>query len=766
MKILNIFIILIILASVLTGCRSNTHRDFELPEYVFVPEVIPIGELSGGLSNINNIHISEGVLYFTSSDNWGRLGIYMMDFDGSNMTSLPNFTLTVRPDIKTPMSYVSHIHVDNSGYIYVVERIAGRRPISLDTDVSVQNTQNDDNDFPTMQDLLSDLVNIIVLRKFDVNGTVLLEVDLTDNVFESGQSHLGNINIDDDGNIYLTSFGNIYVLNKEGRLLFTLTSGHGGFSREWLIKMSDGSISMVVNHRTGVIMREIDFQNETFGESMTITVLGEFSIYQGNEQFSLLLSNALYLYGLDENTGELVEILNWVDSDILSLGVDNIILQSNDHIIITRANSDFGERFVTELVSLQKTPSRELPRRINLTLATFNVDKHREAVIIFNRSSTTHRIHILDYSIFNTRDDITAGLTRLTTEIITGKIPDILDVTHIPFVQYATRGMFVDLYSFIENDSELNRDDFMSNVLRATEIDGQLYRLFETFSISTLVGNPDILGYNRGWNIDEFIEVINENPQAYAPLGESMSKESFLKNMFIFNMEQFINWDTGTAHFDTNEFIQLLELTDFFPLYPSREFSEYAEIWEVQEMLTDNKQIMFAMEFRDFQSFLTTRTIFGGEIVFKGFPTEIGNGSAFIVDGGLAITNACMDKQGAWEFLRTFLLEDWQKRKSEIFPINNAVFERHKRKEINEAGDRWSGGPYGNMIHIPNLTEDEANQIMALIYSIDHVISADTALWDIVIDSATNYFNGQATIQDTVRIIQSRASTYMSERSG
>ena len=161
-----------------------------------------------------------------------------------------------------------------------------------------------------------------------------------------------------------------------------------------------------------------------------------------------------------------------------------------------------------------------------------------------------------------------------------------------------------------------------------------------------------------------------------------------------------------------------------------------------------------------------TRTVFGGEITFKGFPTETGSGSAFIVDGGLAITTACTDKQGAWEFVRTFLTEDWQRMFTLSLTINSVVFESNLAMEVSNRSDMWMGGPAGGMIHIPNLTECEEEQLMALINSIDQVISQDTALWNIVWEGASGFFHSQRTLQDAIRIIQSRAAIYMSEQAG
>jgi len=53
--------------------------------------------------------------------------------------------------------------------------------------------------------------------------------------------------------------------------------------------------------------------------------------------------------------------------------------------------------------------------------------------------------------------------------------------------------------------------------------------------------------------------------------------------------------------------------------------------------------------------------------------------------------------------------------------------------------------------------------IMTLIDSITKTLEHDEILWNIISESAYDFFTGQRTAQDAARIIQSRVSRYMSE---
>ena len=53
----------------------------------------------------------------------------------------------------------------------------------------------------------------------------------------------------------------------------------------------------------------------------------------------------------------------------------------------------------------------------------------QRAVIKFNRNSDTYRVNVVDYSVYNTEEDYTAGADQLDRDIISGSCPDILAVS-------------------------------------------------------------------------------------------------------------------------------------------------------------------------------------------------------------------------------------------------------------------------------------------------------------------------------------------------
>ena len=78
--------------------------------------------------------------------------------------------------------------------------------------------------------------------------------------------------------------------------------------------------------------------------------------------------------------------------------------------------------------------------------------------------------------------------------MVSGTGPDIL-VNFGYFSQFNTDDVLVDLNTLIDDkDSNIKREDYYDNILRAAETNGKLYQIPLTYRISGLLGNADLLG--------------------------------------------------------------------------------------------------------------------------------------------------------------------------------------------------------------------------------------------------------------------------------
>ena len=175
----------------------------------------------------------------------------------------------------------------------------------------------------------------------------------------------------------------------------------------------------------------------------------------------------------------------------------------------------------------------------------------------------------------------------------------------------------------------------------------------------------------------------------------------------------------------------------------------------------------------DFGSFNRLKKgTFGEDITLIGFPANGENGSVIMPSIRFAMSSKSANKDAAWQFIRTFLMEDYQKDMGYL-PISISQMEKmaqeatQKPYYMDENGnkveydDTWYIGD--TEITISPMTEQETKDYMAFLQSCNKVYMEDESLLQIVQEEAAPFFAGQKSARDVAGIIQSRAQLYVNE---
>ncbi|MCL2045141.1 MAG: hypothetical protein FWG88_01985 [Oscillospiraceae bacterium] len=813
---------IIMAVSLLAACNSNSDDDdnsvMGSSEYVYVPEFKTLPE---GISNIGNMTMIGDKFVLTSytfdeETYESTMSLYTMSFEGDDLALLENYVPMSLPE-NAPENAESTTDImgmfaDGEGNIWIAQR-ANFYYFDLPDDF------DEEEDMYGMYAYYQDLGSSTVLRKLDNTGAELDSIDLSDFAEGLDYFYIQAINMDDDGNIYIAVSTTIYVLDDKGNQKFSVDVDNW---IDTLVKLPDGDIAhlgWIMDSTTtrGMYrgMRKIDVVTGDWGEQVPLPD-NAYNIFPSAGEYALIFSDNNNLYGIDDETGESTLLLNWINSGVGGMSMNNVFMLPNDNVFTLTYSYDYSNMSAGptyEVIILNKVPVDSVPPRIVLTLACMNIDwTLRSTIVNFNRTNQKYRIFVNDYSVYSTQDDYMAGLTKLSTEIISGEVPDLIITNGLPLNQYISRGLIEDLNPFIDADPGLSRSDLVEGALRAAEVDGKLYQLFSNFYVFSLWGNPAILGDKTSWTMEEFMDVINANPQATSPIGYYMTKSSFLQQAIMLGMDSYIDWGAGTANFDTDDFIKLLEFASTIPDEVDYDFENWVS---EEQLISSGEQIMRFGIIYDLLNTMIDKERFGGEVVYKGFPTASGAGNVITMIGSMAMTTSCIDKDGAWEFMREIILGEGQTMGPRMFgfPLEksklDAMFEEMMTQEyytdeddeeqpVPKAGYYPENGGYtifnadsfgyrssssvvtsvatmggamyprdmGEMIYIYAMTQEQADQIYQLIDSISGVAGGyDENLINIITEGADDYFQGRASAADAARVIQSRVAIYISELS-
>ena len=715
--------------------------------------------------------------------------LYRLPLAGGEAEKLENYQMTALPEGTEGGVYIEKVTAGEDNTLWVTEVIN-----AYTFDLPEDFDENTDDRWSYEVDQ-----NTVLRRQLDAAGNEITRTELDASALNEKleAEYTSGMNYDREGNIYVTSEKKLFVLDKDQNLLFSL-DGEQLYGE--LVLLGDGTMALLHNYHdeeketSRNIMKTIDLAGKAWGPEYVMPV-NAYSAFTGGGDYLFYYQNNDSIYGCKAGSQDGEKLFSWIDSDINRSDVSFFEFTPDGRVVVvTREwvrpeNGPYSLKI--ELAVMTATDRASLPEKTTLTYAALGMGyDQRNAVIDFNKSSTTHRIEVTDYSKYSTDEDYFAGLTRLNTEIVAGKVPDILDAGTISLAQYAAKGVLEDLWPYIDGDPDIGRDSLMERPFLAAERDGKLYQVFDTFSISTVAGATDVVGDRHSWTVADLQEALARMPEGCSIFSYYDTKDSILSTVMMQNLDQFVNWETGECSFESDAFKTMLEFCNQFPA----EYNQAAAMDDQDndyKRISEGRQMLNSTYLSDFESIQTDKALFGGSVSYVGFPQEDGGvGSAFAISGGLAMSSTCKDKEGAWSFLRRLLLpkfEDVESLKQGGFwgfPTNKADFDLVREDamtpdgyKLDENGEQvldengspieesYSSVGWGNgfMVDIYSTSQEEYDQIMALYNAIDSVYNYDQEIFSIVSDGAGSYFAGDRSLDDTVTQIQSRVKLYVNE---
>lgn len=654
----------------------------------------------------------------------------------------------------------------------------------------------------------------VYIDVLDETGAVANTVTALSKEYSQDESYYGirGVVCDKDGNWYINTTDGMEVYNADFSQKLFEETGDNNINN--VVRTANGDIAAVLWDESGNFnVKTFDTAKKAFSEgkklSMSTVYFNE--TFTGNSDYDFFGSDESGILGVNAKDGTVTRVLSWLDSDLSPDNIGHVAAMENGDFLVYNQNWETNSSELIRLVKTENDPSKE--KKI-ITLATLNMDSEMRTLISdFNKNSSEYRIKVTDYSEYNTGDDYTAGITKLNTEIIAGRVPDIIAVGYfMPIDQYAAKGILEDLTPYIERD--LGKDALVDDFFKTLRDDnGKLYEAYSAFTMQTLVGLRSVVGDEADWSFKKLQEAFATLPEGASIVGDYYSRSSALYMFLYSNMDKFVNWETGKCTFDSQDFIDLLETVKTFPADEDIKSNdgETAYVSDQVKVLT-GKQLLSnanAYSLTDFRA--NTFYAYGkDDISFVGYP---GTGAAFSAVGmGYAISAKSENKEAAWQFVSRILTEDYQNGQNKYgyyngFPTNEAVFDKMMEAEATPTFDEnavisstyvvgnngtssdgglgerepyYSGATNDKGVHeqpktsygfggdftveIYAMTEQEKEVVLDLLKNTTTFMRYDSSLSDIINEEIQPFFKGEKSAADAAKMIQSRATIYVNEQ--
>lgn len=605
-----------------------------------------------------------------------------------------------------------------------------------------------------------------LLKTIDENGTEINSVDFTEaaEYFFEGLS-VWSFGMDGSGNFYVTDYNNVMVFDKDGTYKGFIETENG---IEKFVTDKNGDVYIWQWTGDGYKLFKVDIPDGTSEEKPKAVDMPfegyNNHIISGNgvdTDFYVYDNESLYSWNIG---GEPQKLLDWVKAGVSIIEVSDVFYGGNDTFVCA------GKSFPHEYTKLSKLSKQLVStgdrKEIILAGTEYSISSYiKNQIVKFNAANDKYFVTVKEYKNEN--------ISQLNLDLTGGKIPDILITdSYTPTETYIAKGIFADLYEFIDGDGELKREDFVPNLLTSFETDGKLYRFTDCFTVYTVIGKSSIFGDDMGITVERLNEIAASRPDE-AEMFAGFTKTDILQYAMEMSGSEFIDFKNGKCDFNSEDFIKMLEFANGY--LNDIDFATYFDdsFWgRFETMFADESALLMVCYLTDYAGvYRFEHTNFDAPVTAVGFPCKDRVGTSFVVDSGFSIAEKSPNKEGAWEFVRGMLLPEYQDC-ADKFPVRKDSLDKYAAAAMKYDSDRvdyaivMMGGmslasSRGSEIGEPKQEDiDRMNEIIA---SANGIMSYNSSVLEIITEEAGSYFSGSKSPEDAAALIQTRVQLYLDE---
>lgn len=554
------------------------------------------------------------------------------------------------------------------------------------------------------------------------------------------RSIVSEMYMDSNQRLYLLLSDSVAVYDREGNFLGSIYLDYEGQKR--LIRGNDGTVYVILmenlkaeDGRGNAVNSEI-FRLDA--DSLTASPVRSFDGYyvsDGGGDYLVTLNDNTGYYGVNRQ-GELETIAVWEE---LGLGLDQPFrvqwLSEGRYLVNSRGKT----------VLLTPADPAVIKDKSFLVLACFDASFHG-VISEFNQQNISYAIRMQKY-MKGDEIPLEEALRQLDNDIMEGDAPDLIDFTMIPPDYLTDRGLAVDLWPLIDQDSELDRKDFI--LLEKLGDDGSLYLFPQSYQLRTAGGLWSRFGDRYGWTLEEYLSIQSE---AETDVMYNITKENFLRMISYRYASQVMDWKKRTCNFDSEEFISILE--GVAQIRENAETGNPANSLKgsLGTRLREGSLIAAAWDIDDVTKMAILETDAGEKLSFVGLPdVEGADGTTLIANSPIGICSRG-NTEGAWEFLRFVMMRRREEKGDTCLPVSRKLLEEEYTKATENSGE-------GVVI----LKEEDRQRFYELLEHSVYYRPAYEKAVDIIMEEAAPFLKGRRTAETTAQAIQVKISTLMAE---
>ena len=348
---------------------------------------------------------------------------------------------------------------------------------------------------------------------------------------------------------------------------------------------------------------------------------------------------------------------------------------------------------------------------LTLGLIDFEADKEllRGLIQSYNASGAPVRIEIVNYA--DGAESYADAVTRRTTELMAGNVPDLLDCSDLSGAQYAgyaKNGILLPLDGMPE-------EGVLSGVQQPCEVEGKRYSIVGAFTLDPLFGPASKLGASLQTSVEDVLR--GAVPDVRFVWGGRDLLGVYCRHA----AERFLDYDTGTASFESEEFLDLL--TACARIQPS-ELGPDSIMQQPMRSVSVYRQMQNSWYEQIGDAFRVLSLSADGGVTYQP-----------VLQLGVCADSSMQEIDAQKTYQQTAIREEG-------------------RVDVGEAGTQTF-----------LFDEAVAADLMYVLEHVDCRACSNQEILTIILDEADAFFQGRKTAQEAARIMDSRAALFIAENS-
>ncbi len=611
-------------------------------------------------------------------------------------------------------------------------------------------------------------------------------------VIDSESPYISRIYGDgDDGFIINVGNSQILAVSSEGRFLGEIKTN--SMSIGGVVQDFENKINILLDNMKNVYSASVDSAQLSAITAQTYKSTGSsaYAVGAGAGKYRYIGVFHDGIYGFTDT--EIVMLADFLELPFQNYQVRDIFMLSENEIVINVSEAEGNKLYLLTEEDISELKSKEVITIMSYSQSGGIFD---EEIKKFNAENEDYHA---EYKSYFSEESMSFDSDRLRMDMISGEAPDIIVFNPAMPIDTFNTEIFCDLYEFIDNDPDISREDFIPNVREGMERDDRLVMIAPNFSFSTILAKSGYEGVRENWSVDDMITAYENTLEGMEFFTDEEINPRDRYFTEIANTGFFIDYDKGECYFDSPEFIKLLNFFNENKI--GLKWSEYNMLSGEIPYTDHTFDILNGKRFVEFESsynihwfgtlFTKHRGDYEDKMVVAGFPYDnVENGSFISFGNSYGIMGNSPHKEGAWEFLRYFLSDEYNNAPQNYYSFS--IMEKHFDRaadmtmdnfitfksddngriiegEMEEKEWRYQvHNEYGEMVidkEITPFTQEECDYYKNIIKNAN-VLRSDITIGNIIREETMPFFEGECTAEKAAQNIQNRVSIYLSERYG